>query len=267
MRVIDKETAILVVDIGNTSLTCGVYYGDMLVWHTRMQSLKEKTSDEYFSVIKSLLDDKYLSKIKFVAFASVVPEMTRIWMHLCQKYLKAEIYLINAYSDLGIKYLVSDPGFIGADLVVNAYAALQKYHTNCIVIDLGTATTVQVIKADGTFEGTVIAPGIKTGSAYLFEKTALLSEIELVAPTKLLGTNTHDAMLSGIIYGHAFMIDSYISAIKRQYASDMELKTIITGGMSDLVAPILSFINHVDKTITLDGTYLALKRLHEISKD
>jgi len=261
MRVIDNETAIFVVDIGNTNIVCGVYFQDMLVWHTRLQSLRDRTSDEYYSLIKSLLPENYLQKVKYIALASVVPEMTRVWTHMIQKYFDAELYEIDAYSDLGLNYRVADPGFIGADLIVNAYGAITKYQTNCIVIDLGTATTIQVIRADGTFEGTVIAPGIRTGSAYLFGKAALLAEIELMTPTKLLGTNTNDALLSGIIYGHAFMIDSYISAIKRLYAQELDLKTIITGGMSDLIAPILSFINHVDKTLTMDGLLLALKRL------
>ena len=259
MRAIDPDKTILVVDIGNTNIVCGVYKQDQLVWFARFQSSRNRTSDEYYSIVKPLLTDAQMQSIQYVALASVVPELSRLWMHLLQKYTSAEIIEINGNSPLGLKFHVSDPGFIGADLIANAFGVWKKYHCAAIVIDLGTATKVQVNSPDGMFEGTVIAPGIKAGASSLFEKAALLSEIELSSPSVILGTNTRDALLSGIVRGHALMLEAFIQEIKSSYA--YPLTTVITGGICDLIAPLVPSVDIVDKTLTLDGLYLALKLL------
>lgn len=259
MRVIDPEKTILVVDIGNTNIVCGIYSEDKLVWFARFQSSRNRTSDEYYSIIKPLLTEAQLSSIQYVALASVVPELSRLWMHLLQKYTNAEIIEITGNSPLGLKFHVSDPSFIGADLIANAFAAWKKYNTGVIVIDLGTATKVQVSSPDGMFEGTMIAPGLKTGASSLFEKAALLSEIELSSPTVTLGCTTRDALLSGIVRGHALMLEAFIKKIKTEYP--YPLITVITGGICDLVSPLVPSVDVVDKTLTLDGLHLALQLL------
>jgi type III pantothenate kinase len=191
----------------------------------------------------------------------VVPELTRIWHHLCQKYFTAQVFAINGYTALGMTYNVIDPGFIGADLIINAFAAWKKYNSTCIVIDLGTATTIQLITHQGRFMGTVIAPGIRTAAAQLFEKAALLSEIELSTPEQTLGTNTRDAMLSGIVTGHALMIDSFINKLKTEYIEYQPIVSVATGGIADLIMPLITSIDYIDKTLTLDGLNLAAKLL------
>lgn len=259
MRVIDPEKTVLVVDIGNTNIVCGIYKQDTLVWFARFQSSRNRTSDEYYSIIKPLLSEAQLGEIQYVALASVVPELARLWMHLLQKYSSAEIIEINGRSPLGLQFHVPDPSFIGADLIANAFAAWKKYHTGVIVIDLGTATKVQVTSPDGMFEGTVIAPGLKAGASSLFKKAALLSEIELSSPSVILGTNTRDALLSGIVHGHALMLEAFVNEIKAQYS--YPLLTVITGGICDLVVPLIPSVDTVDKTLTLDGLHLALKTI------
>jgi type III pantothenate kinase len=252
----------LVLDIGNTNIVCGIYKNDVLIWHARFQTNRHRTSDEYFALLVSLSKDSInLSQINRIAVASVVPDMTRMMQHMFDKYFSAQAIIINGYSNLGLSYLVDDPGFIGADLVVNAFAAWKKYKTNSIIVDLGTATTIQLVTSDGRFLGAIIAPGIKTAAAELFDKAALLSEIELSSPINTLGTNTKDALLSGIIKGHALMIDSFIKHLKIEYKDYTPIKAIATGGISDLMVPLIPSINVLDKTLTLDGLHLATKQL------
>lgn len=259
----------LVVDIGNTNIVCGIYESGRLHWHARYKTDRKRTCDEYFGFLVSFVGTKYgaweVCNIDKICIASVVPELTRIWHHLCLKYFSAEVFTINGYTPLGMSYDVADPGFIGADLIVNAFAAWQKYNSACIIIDLGTATTIQLISATGRFIGTIIAPGIRTAATQLFEKAALLSEIELTPPHKLLGTNTSDALLSGIVTGHALMIDGFINKLKYTYPEQHPLTVVATGGIADLITPMVSSITVMDKALTLDGLNLAADLLAKVS--
>lgn len=176
-----------------------------------------------------------------------------------QKFLSAEIWELTAFSVPGLSYKVPDPSFIGADLVANAYGAWQKYQASCLILDLGTATKVQLVSSKGRFEGTAIAPGLKTGADQLFQTAALLSPIELMPPPVLLGTNTRDALLSGIVQGHAYMLENFVRQVKLHYFDHKDIRTILTGGIADLVKPLVPSAELVDKSLTLDGIYLAWK--------
>lgn len=260
----------LVVDIGNTNIVCGIYRDSLLVWHARFKTDRGRTSDEYFASLIALKAEVWtVSEITQISLASVVPELTRIWQHLFQKYFNASIYNITGYTPLGLSYNVSDPGFIGADLIINAFAAWKKYRTACIICDFGTATTIQYVTAQGRFMGTVIAPGIRTAAAQLFDKAALLSEIELSMPSSLLGTNTKDAMLSGIITGHALMIESFVFRLRKEFASHNPITAIATGGIADMLMPMLPSIDVLDKVLTLEGLFFAanhMKDAHQSGK-
>ena len=259
MREQKGDAATLAVDIGNTNITCGIYQSGTLTWFARFFSSPNRTADEYFSLLKPLLQDISAGSIASIALASVVPELTRIWQHLFQKYLRAEVWELTALSVPGLSYKIPDPSFIGADLVANAYGAWQKYGSSCIILDLGTATKVQFVTGEGCFAGTAIAPGLKTGADQLFDKAALLSPIELTAPPVLLGTNTRDALLSGIVQGHAFMLENYVQRVKLHYFDHKDIRTILTGGIADLIKPLIPSAEVVDKTLTLDGIHLAWK--------
>ena len=251
---------ILVVDIGNTNIVCGIYKDDVLIWHSRFKTDRNRTSDEYFGLVTALKGDTWsVEQIQKIAIASVVPDMTRMWLHIVNKYFKVTANIITGHSPLGLSYVVDDPGFIGADLIVNALAAWKKYKSSCIIIDFGTATTIQFISSAGQFMGAIIAPGIKTASAELFEKAALLSEIELMSPTSTLGTNTRDALLSGIVKGNALMIESFIKQLLDEHYKQKPIVTIATGGIADLIVPLVPSIDYLDKTLTLDGLHLAAK--------
>ena len=245
----------MVIDIGNTHIVMGFYSGETIVCSWRLSTDKSRTEDEYYTIIKNLALENEIdfNRIKKAVISSVVPELTRLFSHLNQKYIKCPLQVVNAYTDLGLKYPVKDPGFIGSDLVVNAFSALKKYKTNCIICDFGTATTIQLVSADGNFRGTIISPGVITSAKNLYESTALLSNIQLQTPETLLGTNTKDALLSGIITGNAIMLDGFIKAIKEQYKNLGKIKTIATGGIAELICRNSKEINVIDKMLTLDG--------------
>lgn len=247
-----------VVDIGNTNIVCGVFSGQKLIWSTRFKSDRFSTSHEYYALLISLKDNLWdFHLINRIAIASVVPDLTRMWQHLFQMYFTSEIYIINGYSDLGLSYVVEDPGYIGSDLIVNALAAWKKYKQSCIIVDFGTATTLQMVTSTGKFMGAIISPGLRTASQQLFEKAALLSEIELTKPGMLLGTSTRDAMLTGIVHGHALMVDSFVNQIRENYKDHGPFKVIATGGMAEFISALAKSFDSIDKTLTLDGLFLA----------
>ena len=248
----------MVVDIGNTHIVMGFYSNTQCLYTWRLNTDKAKTEDEYFSIIKQLADDRklILSQINKATISSVVPEITRIFSHLIKKYLKCDFEIVNAYSELGLKFPMEDPGFIGSDLVVNAFSAITKYKTNCIICDFGTATTIQLVGKDGQFFGTIIAPGVITSAKNLFNSTALLSNVQLQKPKHLLGTNTTDALLSGIITGNSVMLDGFIKALKKEYENLGLITTIATGGIAELICNDSKEIDIIDKNLTLDGLNL-----------
>ena len=245
----------MVVDIGNTNIVIGFYSNTEYQYSWRINTDKAKTEDEYFSIIKQLADEQnlILSQINKVAISSVVPKITRVFSYLIKKYIKCDIEIVNAYCELGLKFPMEDPGFIGSDLIVNAFSAITKYKTNCIICDFGTATTIQLVGEDGFFFGTIIAPGVITSAKNLFDSTALLSNVQLEKPEHLLGTNTTDALLSGIITGNFLMLDGFIKAIKNEYIHLGSFKTIATGGIAELICQDSKEIDIIDVNLTLDG--------------
>ena len=261
MRRIKVKEAVLVVDIGNTNIVCAIYEHGKISWSVRLASDRMRPADEYYGLLCSMDKDSRLLGVKYVALGSVVPELTRIWKHLLAKYLPARVIDINGHSPLGIKYKVADPGFIGADLVANAYGAWKKNRQSAIIIDLGTATTIQVMNSKGIFEGAIIATGLKTGVANLFERAAQLSEFEMETPEVMLGTNTRDAVLSGVMNGHALMLEGFITKLKMQYFDLNPMLTILCGGMADLLKPLVPSADIVDKNLTTDGFYMAMASL------
>ncbi len=255
---------ILAIDIGNTNIVCGIYVdnedlnSESILDTFRISTDRIKTSDEYFVLIKNL---SITTEIDFICVSSVVPSVGRTIEHMIQKFFKVPYLFINGETVLGLKFPMKDYSFVGADLIVNAFAAWKKYKSNCIICDLGTATTVQLVGSDGTFNGTAILPGLITGAHNLFEKAAQLSNIQLESPKTTLGLTTKDALLSGLIKGHAFALDGFINEIKQIYYTNKPIITIATGGISSLVAEQSKSIEIVDKVLTLDGLFLIAKKL------
>lgn len=259
------ENQYLVIDIGNTNIEVGVYHHQGIVCSWRINTSRNQTEDEYFAILNSLAlgRDIDLKRIDLCAVASVVPELTRVFLKLLNKYLQAEIINVTANTSLGLTFPVSDPSFIGADLVVNAYAALHKYRSNVIVCDFGTATTIQLIDQTGKFYGTIIAPGMIISSEYLFQRASLLKRIQFETPQCTLGANTKDSLLSGIITGHCLMVDSFIRQIKEEHSTLGSIKVIATGGISTLLEKSLKEVEYIDKSLTIDGLFLICQQHSE----
>jgi type III pantothenate kinase len=253
-----KTDPTLVVDIGNSNIVCAVFDQGKLKIRYRFETDSSRTAEDYYSQIQQKMRDHALAHFKYVAMGSVVPKLRETWRELILQHSEARIYDINGLSPLGLRYLIEDPSVVGPDLVANAFAAWKKYYGSTLVVDLGTATTIQLIDSDGLYAGVVIAPGVKTAASHLFEKAAMLQNVVLQAPKQLLGNCTKDALLSGIITGHALMLRGFISEIKVNYSQYAPFKVILTGGLASIIAPMCAADYVVDQNLTLEGLFLAM---------
>jgi len=217
--------------------------------------------EDYHSILRHKMQNYHLASFKYAVIGSVVPKLTEIFVELLSNFSSAKVYQINGLSDIGLRYLIEDRSSVGPDLVANAFGAWKKYHISTIIVDLGTATTIQLVDKDGLYAGVIIAPGVKTAASHLFEKAALLSDVELTAPKQLLGNSTQDALLSGIITGHAMMLRGFIAEIKVNYAKYAPFKVILTGGLANVIAPMCAADYVVDQNLTIDGLYMAMQTL------
>jgi len=251
------KNRIIVIDIGNTNLVIGVYDNTKMLTSWRVLVDKNRTEDEYFAVISPLLlsirEDR--ENIAIAVLSSVVPQLSRTIKKMFDNYFNCRFIVVNSALDLNLKYLVPDPSYIGADLLVNAYSSIKKYQTNTIVCDLGTATTIQLTGKDGTFHGYSIIPGAKSSANLLFGKASQLADVNLEKPSSLLGLNTKEALLSGIVQGHAFILDGFIKKIKEEFKLG-DYKVIATGGIAKLICSCSLEVEIIDDTLILDGLYL-----------
>lgn len=254
----------LVADIGNTHIVIGIFQAGQLLHSFRLSTDKFKTEDEYFILINNLCQAAGydLKKLDNFALSSVVPKLTSSFAHLSEKYFNLSPIVVNAYLDLGLTFPMADPGFIGADLIVNAFAALTKYQSSTIICDFGTATTIQLIGQDGYFHGTIIAPGVMTAAGSLFSSASQLAQVQLSPPPDILGTNTEDALRSGIVTGNQVMVDALIKDIRARYSSLSPLKTVATGGIANMICQNSIQIDLIDKNLTLEGLNLICNRVN-----
>ncbi len=248
---------LICIDIGNTSTAIGIFVKNILRNHYRVSSNHFLTADECGILFIQLVGEIKTEKIKGVIIASVVPALTSVYQEMSQKYLHSEPVIVSSKLPLGIRILYDDPEQVGADRLANAVAAFELYGGPAIVVDLGTATTFDVVSEKGEYLGGAISPGIETSSANLFKKAALLSKIELGKPKKVIGLNTQDSLRSGIIYGAVGQIDEIVRRIEKELGK--KAKVIATGGLADLISEESATINKIDATLTLKG----LKIIHD----
>ncbi len=262
---------LLVSDIGNSNINFGIY-DNKLISTWRVHTYQERTSTEYFILLKSILQENKvnLSDITDFIISSVVPHLDPIFEEMAVSYLKVQPVFVSYDMPLGLTFHnVPDPSVIGADLLVNATSAFYKYKKNCIVVDLGTATTIQLVSSKGEFLGTAIAPGVLTSAKQLFKKAAKLQDISIninIPKLSIIGQNTYSSLLSGIIWGNSLMIDGFIKKIKQDYKSpdksgSGEFIAIATGGMTPLIYKHCSEIDILDKNLTLDGLHIIYQRI------
>ena len=248
---------LLVFDVGNTNMVLGVYEGTELKKHWRINTDKEKTSDEYGILISNLFqyDKVDMNSITDVIISSVVPNVMHSLENFCIKYCNKKPLIVGPGIKTGLNIKYDNPKQVGADRIVNAVAAIEKYKSPMIIIDFGTATTFCAISEKGDYLGGTIAPGLKISSEALFQRASKLPRVELVKPGSTICKNTVSAMQSGIIYGYVGLVDKIISMMKSELGGD-DIKVIATGGLSVLIASETDSIDYVDKFLTLEGLRL-----------
>ncbi|HEY9061967.1 MAG TPA: type III pantothenate kinase [Pseudobacteroides sp.] len=254
---------ILVMDVGNTNITIGMYDGKKLLNHWRMGTDREKTSDEFGMFMMSLFSNDKLdiNNIDAVIMASVVPPIMYSLEHAIRKYLKKEPILVGPGIKTGINIKYENPREVGADRIVNAVAAIEIYGGPIIVVDFGTATTFCAISSKGDYLGGVICPGIKVSLEALFQKAAKLPRIELVKPENVIGRTTIGNMQSGIIYGYIGQVDYIVKRMKKEMKEE-NVKVVATGGLARLIASESETIDEINGLLTLEG----LRIIHERNK-
>lgn len=246
---------LLVIDVGNTNTVIGVYDGDTLKYDWRIRTIRDTTADEFNVLANALFSDKGIlrSTIRKIVISSVVPSSVPILNAFCEKYLGLSPLWINPVSVKKLMpILYHNPNEVGADRIVNAVAAYRKYKTSLIVIDFGTATTLDVISEKGEYIGGAIVPGVMISAEALFQRASRLPRVEIFkAPDTVIGRDTIDSIKSGLIYGNAAMVDGMVERMSKEMNSNPRI--IATGGIAPLISGLSKTIEKVEPSLTLDG--------------
>lgn len=244
---------LLVIDIGNTNTTIGCYKGQELCFTARCTTDDRKTGDEYaidlFNILR--LNDIEAQSISDCVVSSVVPVVDRAFKYAVKKVIGKNPLSVGPGVKTGLNIKIDNPAQLGADLVAGAVAAISKYSLPCIVLDLGTATTISVIDENGYYLGGSICAGVGITLQALSSKTAQLPSVSIEAPKNPIGTNTIDCMKSGLVLGTAAMIDGMISRIEKQLGKKATI--IGTGGLCQTVSSYCEREIIVDDNLLLDG--------------
>lgn len=250
---------LLVIDVGNTNITLGVFDGDKLEGTFRMTAKQPRTSDEYGIQLCTLLEhrDFDVKQIDAVVISSVVPDVMHSLGSAIIKYFHVKPSIVSSELDLGLKINTEEPKKTGADRMVDAVAAYEKYGGPVIVIDYGTATTYDVVSEDGVFEGGVISPGIRTSARALWGGTSMLPEIEIKKPKSVIAKETVSSMQGGLVFGYIGQTEYIVNKIKQ--GGFEHAKVVATGGLGNIIVSETNVIDIYDPTLTLDG----LRIIHE----
>lgn len=253
---------LFVIDIGNTQTVLGVFEGEKLRRDWRISTEKKKTADEYAVLIQSICSASGVSfeAFKAVAISCVVPPLLETFQEFCRKSLHLDPLLVEPGIKTGMPILMDNPREVGADRIVNAVAAYRQARRACVVVDFGTATTLDCISAAGEYIGGVIMPGVGISLEALVQKASKLPRVEIASPRTVIGKNTVHCMQSGILFGYVSMVDGMVERIRREMREDAYV--IATGGMAERVAPESVTIQKVDRYLTLKG----LQILYEMNR-
>jgi type III pantothenate kinase len=258
-----RRTVLLVVDVGNTQTHFGAYDGETLVEHWRFATVRSSTSDELGAALRSLLALRGLSfeDIEASIVSSTVPQLRPEWTAMAARYLGHEMPAIGPGVRTGKPIRIDNPRELGADRLVNAVAAYERAGAPVIVVDLGTALTFDVVSAEGEYVGGIIAPGVEISLEALSARAAALPKIDLTPPRTLIGKSTVDSIRSGIVYGFAGQIDTFVGRLRDELGDTTE--AIATGGLAAAIVPFCETIDDVDDLLTLEG----LRIIHERNRE
>jgi len=258
---------LLAIDVGNTNVTIGVFDGARLAHSWRLAALRERTADELGILITRLFEQARVpvTSVTGIAIASVVPPLTRPMEEMCERYFSRTALVIDA-TNAGMPVQYTPAGDVGADRIVNAVAAWEKFGRTAgvplIVVDFGTGTTFDVISAQGEYVGGVICPGINISAEALFTRAARLPRVDVRKPPSVVGQNTVNAMQSGLFFGYVEMVDGLVRRIRAEVPGGDTAVVVATGGLAGVISGESAAIQHVDPNITLDGLRLIWERSH-----
>jgi len=260
---------LLVIDVGNTNTVLGVFEpvahrpGDdvttetaryeRLVANWRVGSHLTRTVDEYGVIFRNLfsMDHLEVSDVQGIVISSVVPPLDSVLRQVCERYFNVKPLFIEPGIKTGMQVLYDNPAEVGADRIVNAVAAFEKYGGPCVIVDFGTATTFDCISKKGEYMGGVICPGIGISADALFQRTARLPRVEIRKPARVIGTNTVGSLQSGLYYGYLGLVDGILERLVDELGA--ETQVVATGGLGALIGTASHFIKDVDEFLTLEG--------------
>ena len=244
---------LLVIDVGNTNITLGVFRGSDLLAQWRMITDRDRSSDEYGVQVQGLFEGAGidLKEIDAVAIASVVPPVNPSLTQMVEVLFGVTPLFVDHTTDTGLTLRYDSPSELGADRIVDAVAAVTKYGAPCIVVDFGTATTFNAVNEAHEYLGGAIAPGVMIAAEALFSRAAKLPRVEIKKPEKVIASSTVGAMQTGLYYGYAGLVDRVLAQMIEEMGS--KPRVIATGGLATTVADASKFIERVDSTLILDG--------------
>ncbi len=250
---------LVVVDVGNTNTVFGIYRGEDLL-QFRLSTDRERTADEYGSMLLPLFARHELDSadVEAVVISSVVPPLSRTLDDMARHYFHCKALFIEPGVRTGMPIRYDNPTEVGADRVVNAVAAREKYGSPVIVVDFGTATTFDLVNAAGEYVGGIISPGITISAEALFARASRLYRVDVRKPAELIGKNTAGAMQAGIYYGYIGLVDGILERLLAEMPGTKMV--VATGGQADLIAGGSKYIREVDPMLTLAGLKLIYER-------
>jgi type III pantothenate kinase len=250
---------LLVVDVGNTQTHFGTFDGERLVEHWRYATVREETADELGAKLRALLAlrGQDFDQLDASIVSSTVPRLGLEWLQVGRRYLGHETLIVGSGVKTGIPIRIDNPRELGADRLVNAVAAYERFRGPCIVVDFGTAITYDVVSAEGELLGALISPGVEIALEALTERAARLPIVELLEPRAVIGKSTVEAIRAGVVFGYAGQVDGIVRRLYAEIGDEAE--TIATGGLAHVVVPYTETIDHVDDLLTLTG----LRLIHE----
>lgn len=251
---------LLVVDVGNTNVSFGVFERGVLLQHVRSESARARTADEYAVLVRQMLALRGvdLAAIDAAIIASVVPTLTDTMVGLVRRAFSIDALVVGPGIKTGMSILYENPREVGADRIVNAVAAFEWAKAGVIVVDFGTATTFDCVTPKGEYLGGVITPGVQISADALFSRAARLPRVELALPPRVVGRNAVHSMQSGIVYGYAGLVDGLCGRLRAELG--YPCRVVATGGLARLIAPQTQAIEAVDDDLTLTGLRILYER-------